>query len=128
MLKAKIFFTRRQGADDIIQFYEDDTYFEMVRVVYTPGDYTKTSNEFYLTRSGALDYLHSILRSMGHDADPFEHVQVQTAIHPTILFPSEDVSIRSTISTIEDMLNQAFKATIAEIKLKRTVRSPTEGL
>jgi hypothetical protein len=127
MLKAKLFFTRRQGADDIIQLYEDDTFFEMVRVVYTPGDHAKKSNEFYLTRSAALEYIDSILSSMGYDADPFDFVQLQTAIHPSILFSVSDVSVRSTRTRIDEMVNQSLKATVSEISLKRTVRSPVEN-
>lgn len=125
MLKVKLFFTRREGADDIIQMYDDDSYFEMVRVVYTPGDHQKKSNEFFLTRRDALTYVSRILKSTQSDSDPFEFVQLQTAIHPSILYPTEELGLSVRIA-IEDMIEQALKANIAEIALKRTVRSPVE--
>lgn len=126
MLKVKLFFTRRSGADDIIQIFDDDTYFEMARVVYTPGDNTKTSNEFWLTRRDTLGYVSRILKSMETDSDPFEYVQVQTAIHPSIMVPVCDFTETRSRWLIEDMVEQAIHANVAEVKLKRTVRSPVE--
>ena len=126
MLKAKLYFTRRQGTDDIVQIYDDELYFEMTRVVYTPGEHTKKSNEFSLTRQQALSYVSTILRSMQTDTDPFEYVQVSTAIHPSVIYSVADVSEASTRFLIEDMVYDALKANVEEIKLKRTVRSPVE--
>ncbi len=125
MLKVKFFFTRCRGEDDIVQIYDDDTYFEMTRVVYTPGDHAKTSNSFYLSRSDALRYVSTMLKSMETDTDPFEFVQVQTAIHPSIMVSIADVSERETRWRLEDMVEQALYANVEEIKLKRTVRQPT---
>lgn len=127
MLKAKLFFTRRSGPDDIIQIFDDEIYFEMVRVVYTPGDHTKKSNEFHMTRSATMNYISTIFKSMEEDTDPFEYVQIQTAIHPSIMVSVADVSERGPRWRLEDMVEQAITANVEEIKLKRTVRTPVEG-
>jgi hypothetical protein len=125
MQKAKLFFCRDGATDDIIQFFDDDVYTQMVRIVYTPQEHTEKSNEFYLTRSATLLYVSQILKSMEHDNDPFEFVQLQTALHPSVIYPVEDLSEPSVRHLIEDMLEQALSAEVAEVKLKRTVRSPT---
>lgn len=126
MLKAKLFFTRRDGADDIIQLYDDEEYFEMVRIVYTPGEHTKTSNEFYLTRRDAFGYVSTILKSLLSDNDPFEYVQIQTAIHPSIMYPVSELEESRTRWLVEDMIRDAIHANVGEVKLKRNVRSPVE--
>jgi hypothetical protein len=126
MQKAKLYFTRRRGADDIIQMYDDDTHVDMVRVVYTPGDHTTKSNEFYMTSRDVLSYVRNILHAMNNDVDPFEHVQIQTAIHPSILFSAMDVGCRRVQDVFDEMLFQSLRVNVAEVKLKRTVRTPVE--
>ena len=127
MLKVKLFFTRRNGDDDIVQMYDDETHVDMVRVVYTPGDHTKKSNVFHLTTRDVLSYVDNIFKAMGNDVDPFEFVQIQTAIHPSIMFSAMDVHSRRIQDTLDDMIFQAIRVNVEEIKLKRTVRTPVEG-
>jgi hypothetical protein len=127
MQKVKLYFTRRAGADDIIQMYDDETHVDMVRLVYTPGDHTKRSHAFHLTSRDALSYVTDILKAMHNDIDPFEYVQIQTAIHPSILFSAMDVGSRRVQDVVEDMIYQALRVNVEEVKLKRTVRTPVEG-
>ncbi len=127
MQKVKLFFTRRAGSDDIIQIYDDETHVDMVRLVYTPGDHTKKSNVFHLTTRDVLSYVNNILRAMDHDTDPFEFVQLQTAIHPSIMFSAMDVSARRVQDLLDDMIFQAIRVNVEEVKLKRNVRTPVEG-
>lgn len=127
MLKVKLYFTRRNGADDIVQLYDDDSYFEMIRIVYTPGEHTKKSNEFWLTRRDTFSYVSSILKSLESDNDPFEYVQLQTAIHPSIMYPVSAFEDTQTRWLVEDMVRDAIHANVGEIKLKQTVRTPVEN-
>jgi hypothetical protein len=126
MQKVKLFFTRRTGSDDIVQIYDDETHVDMVRVVYTPGDHTKKSNVFHMTTRDVLSYVNNILRAMEHDTDPFEFLQIQTAIHPSIMFSVLDLG-RRVQDTLDDMIFQAIRVNVEEVKLKRNVRSPVEG-
>lgn len=128
MQKVKLYFTRRTGSDDIIQMYDDETHVDMVRLVYTPGDHTKRSHEFYLTSRDVLSYVGNILKAMNNDVDPFEFVQIQTAIHPSIMFSAMDVGCRRIQDTLDDMIFQAIRVNVEEVKLKRNVRTPTEDL
>ena len=126
MQKVKLFFTRRAGEDDILQMFDDDTHVDMVRLVYTPGDHTKKSNEFYLTSRDVLPYVANIARAVSHDVDPFEYLQLQTAIHPSIMFSVMDLSSRRVQDLLDDMIFQAIRVNVEEIKLKRTIRTPVE--
>jgi hypothetical protein len=127
MQKVKLFFTRRVGSDDIVQLFDDETHVDMVRVVYTPGDHTKKSNEFYLTSRDVLSYVNNIVQSMTHDTDPFDFMQIQTAIHPSIMFSAMDLSSRRIQDLLDDMIFQAIRVNVSQIKLKRTIRTPVEG-
>jgi hypothetical protein len=127
MQKVKLYFTRRAGADDIIQMFDDETHVDMVRLVYTPGDHTKKSNVFHMTNRDALSYVNNILKAMHNDIDPFEYVQIQTAIHPSILFSAMDVGCRRVQDVVDDMVFQALRVNVEEVKLKRTIRTPVEG-
>lgn len=128
MQKVKLYFTRRTGSDDIIQMYDDETHVDMVRLVYTPGDHTKRSHEFYMTSRDVLSYVRNILNAMNNDVDPFEFVQIQTAIHPSIMFSAMDIGCRRIQDTLDDMIFQAIRVNVEEVKLKRNVRTPTEDL
>jgi hypothetical protein len=126
MQKVKLYFTRRNGSDDIIQMYDDETHVDMVRIVYTPGDHTKRSHEFHLTSRDVLSYVGNILKAMNNDVDPFEYVQIQTAIHPSIMFSAMDVGCRRVQDVLDDMIFQAIRVNVEEVKLKRNVRTPVE--
>lgn len=126
MQKVKLYFTRRNGSDDIIQMYDDETHVDMVRLVYTPGDHTKRSHEFHLTSRDVLSYVNNILKAMNNDVDPFEYVQIQTAIHPSIMFSAMDVGCRRVQDVLDDMIFQAIRVNVEEVKLKRNVRTPVE--
>lgn len=128
MLKVKLYFTRTAGADDVLQIFDTKEYFEMTRVVYTPGDHTKKSNAFYLSRTDVLTYVSTILKSMDNDTDPFEYVQIESAIHPSVMLHVGDLADRDTRWRLEDMVEQALYANVEEIKLKRTVRTPVHGM
>jgi len=126
MQKVKLYFTRRNGSDDIIQMYDDETHEHKVRLVYTPGDHTKRSHEFHLTSRDVLSYVGNILKAMNNDVDPFEFVQIQTAIHPSIMFSAMDVGCRRIQDVLDDMIFQAIRVNVEEVKLKRNVRTPVE--
>ena len=114
MLKATLRFIRdseRSSQDDIIHFYVDDIYHEMVRVTFRPADVTKYS-EFYLDERRAVGYVSTVLKSMQHDTDPFEFIQVDTAMHPTILYHVADMDKREIRWSIEDTIADAIHQAI----------------
>ena len=95
------------GRDDKIEINRGSRATEMVSVKYVPGD-SKTNSEysFSLTRSGVGRYLENLLFSLTKDQDPFEKIQVSTALSPSIMFHVSDLDdVQSTIlSSIEDAL------------------------
>jgi hypothetical protein len=70
---------------------------------------------FTTDESKILDFIGDILQSLPYDHEPFEEVQVSTAIHPNILYAV--ANINCTIRSI--ILNTIRFALRADIKQKR---------
>jgi hypothetical protein len=121
MNKCTIRFIRKNEgakADDILTIYEDEDFAEMYRIVFRPGDFKKTANEFYLDRARALEYVASLLKMLPYDADPFAYVQVDTSIHPSILYNVCDLIDRDVRYIIEDAVDVAIRRPVEKIRVK----------
>jgi hypothetical protein len=119
MLKATIYVQRKNSngveEDDLIRFYEDSDYQEMVRIKYTSPEVTKDAT-FYLPVSRAINYLDDVLKTFRHDADPFEYVQVSTQIHPSVLYHVSDLDNTEIRHLIEDTVEAAIRRPVRRVK------------
>lgn len=122
MLKATIHFVTKDNRDDILRIFDDDTHEDMYRVVYKAHDVTTGVDEVYLTYPDLQDYFSTILKSLQHDTDPFEYVQIMTPIHPSIMYHSADLEDRDTRWQVEDMVFLACRKAIWRRGVKRTIR------
>lgn len=119
MLKATIYIQRKDGTgkkdDDVIDFYEDDDYQEMVRIKYSTPELQRNAT-FYLPIPRAINYLSDILKTFRHDADPFEYVQVSTQIHPSVLYHVSDLDNTEIRHLIEDTVEAAIRRPVRRVK------------
>ncbi len=119
MLKATIYVQRKDGTgkkdDDVIDFYEDDDYQEMVRIKYSTPELQRNA-VFYLPIPRAINYLGDILKTFRHDADPFEYVQVSTQIHPSVLYHVADMDNAEIRHLIEDTVEAALRRPVRRVK------------
>ena len=119
MLKVTIYIQRTSGQssedDDIIRMYDDDEYRDTVRIVYSTPE-LKKAFEFYMTVPQALQYLSDTLKTLTHDAKPFEHVQVSTSLHPSILYHVSDMDCCQVRHLIEDTVETALRRPLFRIK------------
>ncbi len=106
MIKAEIFLTRAgkpgPSHDDTIKITESPDARELFVVTYRTPDYANRKR-FTASEYRVLDYVEDILVSLQHDTDPFEFVQVNTVIHPSIMYHVSDMdkaSIRELILTV----------------------------
>lgn len=102
--------------DDVLTIMDDDLYADLLRVRFSPCELKTTQNVVYLDREGAIEYLSTILRTLPYDADPFELLQVETAIHPTVLYHVSDLKDRSLRYLIEDTVSNALRRTIDNVR------------
>jgi hypothetical protein len=73
------------------------------------------TRSFYLGHEEAIEYITNILRSLPFDSDPYEHLQVETSIHPTVLYRVSDLVDRNVRYLIEDMVASAIHHTAESI-------------
>ena len=119
MQRVTIRFVRdanNEREDDIIRIYETDMY-DLFRVTFRAADMKKTS-QFMATRHLVLGYISDILHAMTHDSDPFDSIQVDTVIHPTILYHVIDMD--------EYHIRQLIENTIDSVLFRSIVKTDTE--
>ncbi len=118
MLKVTLYVQRqdtREDKDDVIKIYEDPDFLEMCRITYTTPELKKTS-QFYMTRRLVTTYISDLLHSFVHDSDPFEYIQVTTAIHPSVNYHVSDLDSSHVRRLIEDMVYDAIKTPVERVK------------
>jgi len=122
MLKTIIHFVTKDNRDDILRIFDDDVHEDMYRVVYKPHDIETGLNEMYLSYADLREYISTILKSLEHDTDPFEYVQIMTPIHPSVMYHTADLEDRDTRWQVEDMIFLACRKAIRRTGVKRTIR------
>lgn len=122
MLKATIYIQRTTGRDetddDIIRIYDDDEYRDTVRVVYSTPELAKNAT-FYFTIPRAITYISDLLKTLRHDSSPFEHVQVTTAIQPSVLYHVSDLDSSEVRYLIEDTVDTALRRPVFRTKKEK---------
>ncbi len=110
MLKVTLFLQRSQfdEEDDMIRIYDDTDHRDMVRIVYSTPEVKKEST-FYAPVSKAMSYVHDLLKSMQYDMQPFQYLQVTTALHPSILYATTELYSHDVRHSIEDMVEIALR-------------------
>jgi hypothetical protein len=100
--------------DDKIIVQHNVQYFNLFDVTYTTPE-LKVARKFTADESDVMDFFSDILRGVQTDTDPFEFVQISSAIHPNFIFKVRefDCSIRCNI------MNMIRFALRADIKQKR---------
>jgi hypothetical protein len=77
--------------------------------VHRPSD-CKTTYKTYVSRNGALRYIRNLLAGIEHDIDPCMHVQIMSAVAPSVMYKTTDIKeniyIRESIEeSVEDLFN-----------------------
>lgn len=111
MQKVSFFLTRTgKGAshDDRIYVYETEDSRDLFRVVYRTPDYSH-KKVFITSEHRVIDYIEDILTSLRRDSDPFEFIQVDTVIHPSILFHVVDLDDKDVMELILGMVRSAMR-------------------
>jgi len=100
--------------DDKIIIQHNATYPNLFDVTYSTPE-LKMARRFTVDETKVMDFIGDVLQSLPYDHDPFEELQVSTAIHPNILYAVANITcnVRAVI------LNTIRFALRADIKQKR---------
>lgn len=86
----------------------------MVSVYFKTPEFEK-KKKFITTESRVIDYIEDILSSLEHDSDPFEDVQIETAIHPVILYHVTDMEDANIRDRVLGMIRMALRMKVTNV-------------
>jgi hypothetical protein len=99
--------------DDMLRIYDTDCN-DLFRITFTAVDMRKPS-QFFATRHWALEYISEILHTLTHDTDPFESIQVETAIHPSVLYHVSDLDEPHIRQLVESTIDSVLRRTVVKV-------------
>jgi hypothetical protein len=105
----------RETDDDVVYVSEDSDFDEMYRITFRAAG-LKKATEFYLDHGRTLQYIATVLKTLAYDADPFEKIQVDTAIHPSIMYRVSDLNDRELRHLIEDSIDAALRRPVELVR------------
>lgn len=117
MLKVTLYIQRSRddtGNDDTVKIYAVDAATDIYRVVYSTPELDKKT-QFYASRDAVTAYIVDLLASLQHDTDPFEFVQLTTAIHPSVVYHVSDLDEAPIRRLIEDMIYTTLRLKTTKI-------------
>ena len=109
-----LLFTRqghRSDQDDKIVVMTHPDSSDMFQVTYSTPE-LRMARKFVASFTGVLDYANDVLTSMRHDTDPFECIQVSTAIHPIVLYHVADMDESVTRDMVMNMLRDSLRFSV----------------
>lgn len=112
-----VFIRNNQGADhdDNIKISSIDNCPEMFNIAYMSPEYRK-ERRFMACYSSALQYIEDILVSLEYDTEPFELVQLMTAVHPSVLIHVADLSDNSVRRLLMNQIRDAMRFNITAVE------------
>lgn len=115
MQRAALLFTRKGKGprhDDRISICSIPECAEAYRVTYRTPELSR-DKEFTTSYHGVMQYLEDVLFSMVHDLDPFENIQVYTAIHPSVFYSPGDMADEDIRRLILNMIRDGLRHDIS---------------
>jgi hypothetical protein len=120
MRLLKIHLTRTDAAvndDDVISFHtvSENPDFIKVTVEYAAtGTAEKSgfSNSFMFSRGSAYDYTMTVVGSLIRDDDPFEYVQLNSSMFPSVIYRVEHLEDPDVRSAIQDIVWSSLNTTV----------------
>ena len=104
--------------DDVISFRNIPELPDMVKITveYAATGTTENtgfSNSFVLPRAGAYDYAMTVIGSLVKDDDPFEKLQISSAMFPSVIYRVENLDEWEVRTAVQDIVYSTFNTTIS---------------
>lgn len=117
--RVTIFLTRKNddatSKDDVISIHRRADICTAFTIKYRPGDGAQT-RVFNMSETDTMTYVSSIFKSLDYDTDPFDKVQITTAIHPSIIYDVPALADSDIRYRVEDMILNTLQARIAFVE------------
>jgi hypothetical protein len=100
------------ASDDTIAFQTDPAYPDVVEITSTFGDSKKLSYKYTLPRGRCPHYARTVVRALVDDAEPFDRLQINSAMFPAVMYNVEDLGRSRVMDAIDEILYLTFDAII----------------
>ena len=117
MYCSALLFTRKNKGsayDDKILVSPHEGSHDIFEVKYRNPE-TNNDKMFLASFSGVLTYIEDTLTSMRMDVDPFEHIQLNSTIHPAILFHVSDMDESGNRDIILNMVRDSMRFSVTSV-------------
>jgi hypothetical protein len=94
--------------DDVITFTTDSNYPDVVEITAKYKTPAKSAYVFTLPRGRCMHYASTLIGALVDDIEPFEHVQISSAMFPAVMYDVRDLSKDSIVESINEMLYLTF--------------------
>jgi hypothetical protein len=115
-------FSKSEHDDDIVQIQKTETnHFKIVHR-YTVGisnDIQRVYSTLF-TRDQANIYISNLLLSLINDIDPFEQIQLDCSIYPSIMLSVESMKNKDILNTVYSMILSSIDGVITFNEHKET--------
>lgn len=101
--------SNRDDRIDVVTFNESGLY----RVTYRTPEFRRKKT-FVATESQVLDYLEDVLFSLSRDTDPFDRFQLNTHIHPPVMYHVADLYEDDVRRMILNMSRDAMRLNVSD--------------
>ena len=91
---------------------------DVYKIAFKPQEFKTFRNEFYMNTADVIRYIHDLFQTLQYDIDPFSSIQLDTAIHPSILFHPADFDSSSTRERIEKMISLSLRTYVKRTDLE----------
>jgi len=116
----KIHLTRPDAAsadDDVISFRTASENPDFIKVTVTyaaTGTSEKSgfSSSFVFSRTAAYEYAMTLVGSLIRDTDPFESLQLSSAMFPSVIYAVEDLEDDDVRTSIQEIVYSSLNTTI----------------
>lgn len=117
----KIHLTRTDAVaadDDIISFRTVSEHPDLIKVTVEYAatgtvEHSGFSNSFVFSRGGAYEYAMTLIGSLIRDDDPFEQLQLSSAMFPSVIYRIEHLEEPEVRSAVQDIVWTTLNTTIS---------------
>lgn len=104
--------------DDVISFRSVPEFPDLVKVTVEyaatgTAEHSGFSNSFVLPRAGAYEYTMTVIGSLVKDDDPYEQLQLSSAMFPSVIYRVEHLDEWEVRTVIQDLVYSTFNTTIS---------------
>jgi hypothetical protein len=95
-------------ADDLITFTTDPLTPDLVEITAKFKGADRLRYKSTVSSARCPHYVRTLLRSLTHDDEPFEQVQFNSALFPSVLYNVSDLTCDRVNSAIDDLVHITF--------------------